>query len=95
MHFYLNEVSRKRIIKKTNTISSITPWWSTCTKAVQPPLPSPEVTYLPKLASMIFKVPKGKLFITQLPLSTDRDLERDLWRSTEAGDLDLLEEVRF
>lgn len=31
----------------------------------------------------------------QLPLSTDLDLDRDLCRSTEAGDFDLLEDARF
>lgn len=41
-----------------------------------------------------FKSSKATCTI-QLPLSTDLDLERDLWRSTEAGDFDLLEEARF
>lgn len=41
------------------------------------------------------KGPQGKLFIVQLPLSTDLDLDRDLCRSTDDGDLDLLEEPRF
>lgn len=41
------------------------------------------------------KGPQGKLFIVQLPLSTDLDLDLDLCRSTDEGDLDLLEEPRF
>lgn len=41
------------------------------------------------------KGPQGKLFIVQLPLSTDLDLDLDLCRSTDDGDLDLLEEARF
>lgn len=41
------------------------------------------------------KGPQGKLLIVQLPLSADLDLDLDLCRSTDAGDLDLLEEPRF
>lgn len=41
------------------------------------------------------KGPQGKLFRVQLPLSTDLDLDLDLCRSTDDGDLDLLEEARF
>lgn len=41
------------------------------------------------------KGPQGKSLIVQLPLSTDLDLDLDLCRSTDDGDLDLLEEPRF
>lgn len=41
------------------------------------------------------KGPQAKLLIVQLPLSIDLDLDRDLCRSSDDGDLDLLEEPRF
>lgn len=93
-------MSRKRIIKKTIQLVPITSVVHIY-KAVRLPLPPtihslPEVIHLPKLASMCFFLEfQDQVVQAQLPLSTDLDLERDRCRSTEAGDLDLLEEARF
>jgi len=68
--------------------------------SLPPPHPNPSPTESHILTTNFSKYglkkgPQGKSLIVQLPLSTDLDLDLDLCRSTDDGDLDLLEEPRL